>query len=160
MCTNYPGGKFNGQHNCTFPYNTSLTSVYISVTAGNAPYIAWTVAMEFLPKDQYVENPIENFWYYKIFEIPEPIPINEVTEADVKILQQIVPSGTKHSLTTLNRQDFKLAFCPDAGTTQRLVIHIFIHFVLSFLGIHSGGGGGHQEKGIYSPIAGWNHAVA
>ena len=100
-----------------------MTSVYISATAGNAPYIAWTIAMEFLPKDQYVEIPNTwnkyNEWYYEMFEHPEPIAINEVTDTDAKILQQIVPPGSAHSVTTLNRQDFKMAFCPDGQTTQR-----------------------------------------
>ena len=80
--------------------------------------------MEFLPKDQYVEEPNKHFWYYRLSEFPEPIPINLVTRADVKILQQVIPSGSRHSVTTLNRQDFRLAFCPDAGTTLRWVLQI------------------------------------
>lgn len=98
-----------------------MSSLYISVTAGNAPYIAWTVAMEFLPKDQYVEKRNRNQLYYKIFEFPEPIAINSVTDADVKVLQQVVPPGSAHSVTTSNKQDFRLAFCPDSGTTPRWV---------------------------------------
>ena len=66
-----------------------MTSVYISATAGNAPYIQWTIAMEFLPKDQYVEIPNTwnkyNKWYYE--PQYEPIATNEVTDTDVKILQ-------------------------------------------------------------------------
>lgn len=93
--------------------------MYISVTAGNAPYIAWTVAMEFTPKDQHVKNQNDNSWYQEMFDFPEPIPINKVTEADVNVLQQIVPSGSQFSLKTLDRQDFFLAFCPDNGTTKR-----------------------------------------
>ena len=126
LCTNYPQRRFNGQHNCSFLYNTTLSSVYISVTAGNAPFIAWTVAMEFVPKSQYVETPNKDALYYEMFEIPAPKSINQVTEADVQVLQQIVPAGTKHSLQTLNRQDFKLAFCPDAGTTPRYNIDVVV----------------------------------
>ena len=86
--------------------------------------------MEFIPISQYVEKPNKYAWYYEMFEIPAPESINEVTEADAQILQQIVPAGSRHSLQTLNRQDFKLAFCPDAGTTSRWVsqpIHLFIN---------------------------------
>ena len=99
-----------------------MTAVYISVIAGNAPYISWTVAMEFLPKDQYTKKEKSDSWYHEMFEFPEPIAINQVNESSVKTLQQIVPPGSKHSVTTLNRQDFKLAFCPDAATTPRLEI--------------------------------------
>ena len=91
--------------------------MYVSVTAGNAPYIAFTVAMEFVPSHQYVEKENEDAWYYEMFEFPAPIPANEATEP--QILQQIVPSGARYSLPTLDRQDFKFSFCPDGGTTLR-----------------------------------------
>lgn len=100
-----------------------MRAIYVSVTAGNAPYISWTVAVEFIQKTNHVKMSHRKSLLYDIFEYPEPIAMNKVTNADIKILQQIVPPGTPHSVTTLNRQDFKLAFCPDAGTTQRLGIY-------------------------------------
>lgn len=126
LCTNYPGGKFNGQHNCSFTYNKSLTPVYIVVTAGNAPNIDWTVALEFLPKSQYVEKDNEELLFYEMLEFPEPIAINKVSDTDVKTLQQIVPPGNNHNVSTMQRRDFRFAFCPDAATTPRYNVDIIV----------------------------------
>ncbi|XP_028401354.1 uncharacterized protein LOC114524465 [Dendronephthya gigantea] len=124
LCTNFPGGTFSGQHNCTIPYNTTLKAVFVTVTAGNAPYISWTVAVEFIPKYQYVEKPNRDAFYYDLLRFPEPIAINKV--ADVKILQQIVPPGYKFSVQTSDRRDFRMAFCPDEGTTERYDVSLVV----------------------------------
>ena len=114
ICTNFVNGVFNGQHNCSFAYNTTYDHIYVRVTSGDAPNIAWTVSIEHQTKQEYVKN--KEFEYR---EVREPVARNEISPDSIKTLTQIIPPGARHSVTTLNRIDFSLIFCPDTETTPR-----------------------------------------
>lgn len=123
LCSNYIKGVFNGQHDCSFAYDTIFKEIFVRVTAGPAPNIDWTVALEFISKSQYFATRMEDAMYY---DVPEPIGRNDISPNDVKVLSQIVPPGTHHTVTTLNRIDFSMSFCPDNQTTQRYNINIVV----------------------------------
>ena len=116
LCTNYPGGVFNGQHNCTFTYNSTVGNVYIRATSGSAPNIDWTVALEFLRANKFVKKNVQESRY---IDVPMPKARNKISPNGVKVLAQIIPPGTQDSVPTLDRRDFNMAFCPDNLTTQR-----------------------------------------
>ena len=116
LCTNFPGGIFNGQHNCTFTYNSTTGNIYIRATSGSAPNIDWTVALEFLRANELAKKTVEELKY---IDVPMPKARNRISLQQVKVLAQIIPPGIPESVPTLDRLDFNMAFCPDSLTTQR-----------------------------------------
>lgn len=100
------------------PYNATIGNVFIRATAGPAPNIDWTVALEFLDKKEYFKNHV-NKPNRRYIDVPEPKAQNKISPSDVKVLTQIIPTGIRETVSTLNSLQFNLSFCPDSQTTQR-----------------------------------------
>ncbi|KAK3749448.1 hypothetical protein QZH41_003488 [Actinostola sp. cb2023] len=121
-CSNYVGGKFDGNHYCNFTYNASMGDIYMRVTAGKSPNIDWTVAVEFVDKKTWIPPPS---LLRDIHEYPEPVAKNGV-RADMVVLMQIVKTATEQTVKTLSYKEYFFRFCPDRGTGNRYDITIAV----------------------------------
>ena len=88
-------------------------------TTGPAPNIDWTVALEFLTKNEYFKNHVSKP-NKRYIDVPEPKARNKAPP--IKVLAQIIPTGIHETVTTLNTLMFNLSFCPDSQTTQRYLL--------------------------------------
>ena len=124
-CTNWPNGKFNGNHSCTFIYNaSSMTDLLFRITAGRSSYIAWTVGVDFVsPKEWYPPPPVHRG---EAMGIPEPMGLGGNATDDVIVLDQIVKSSSAQKVFTLDKKEFFFHFCPDKQTGDRLEIAGFV----------------------------------
>lgn len=127
MCSNWKNKRFDGDHNCSFPYNATIGDLFIRATTGPAPNIDWTVALEFLTKNEYFKNHVSKP-NKRYIDVPEPKARNKAPP--IKVLAQIIPTGIHETVTTLNTLMFNLSFCPDSQTTQRYLL-ILIYWVAS-----------------------------
>lgn len=116
ICTNFVNGVFNGQHNCSFAYNTTYDHIYVRVTSGDAPNIAWTIGLEFTTrKGKVLRNKLTKKYVY----LREPKARNQISPNDTKPLAQFVHLLDPQVVGTMNRRDFSFSLCPDSWTTQR-----------------------------------------
>lgn len=125
LCSNYPDGIFDGSHYCSFLYNVTIGNVYIRATSGPAPNIDWTVALQFVSKKEFDKNSGEQP-RRRLFDVPEPKARNKISPNDIKVLTQLIPTGVRESVTTLNKLQFIMSFCPNSQTTERYNIDIVV----------------------------------
>lgn len=113
-CSNY-NNEILSSHYCNFSYTAGLGDIYLRVTAGRAPNIAWTVVTEFLDMSEW-KPPTSLVTPIKYRGFPETVTVSEVTT-----LRQIVMSNTQMNVVTLGDKEMYWHFCPNDQTGDRLV---------------------------------------
>lgn len=124
-CTNWPNGKFNGNHYCNFTYNaSSMTDLLFRITAGRSSSIDWTVGVDFLSaKEWYPPPPVHRG---EAMGIPEPMGLGGNGTDDIIFLGQIVKSSSPQTVLTLGIKEFSFHFCPDKQTGDRYDVTISV----------------------------------
>ena len=107
-----------------------MGDIIVRATAGPAPNIDWTVAVEFVNQKTWVPPaPVRRSLvprYYKYEDWPEPEATGGLKYGQIITLTQIVKTANEQKVPTLSKQEYFLQFCPDRGTGDRWVTFLFV----------------------------------